>query len=282
MVERGPPEKFPLIDFEQFSEMGGWRLPFLYAGYKIAEHLRDRLEKDRTDKKKSILGELMNSYRIKWSQDFDTVVANAFPKPYAWYRFSEGASTIDVLYTVEHGGLEYPVYMLREDQRKPEEKELAENIEYVVKNGESPYESVEKIRPFYNDNFSKKAAVKLTRGDFSRLADPRHFTRWFVMDDTWLIQQYGKEIERMEISTSAGRKTVKAYKRPGKGAVFSYWFAGDLIYDLIDGPFDVIQRRIEKYMNEDAERVFLKNEYKMISGVIRSLFNPKPVPLTYG
>ena len=156
---------------------------------------------------------------------------------------------------------------------------------FVEDKGKSPYDETGKLEPYYNElAFNEyRAAIKYTRSDFKRLPDPKYFARWLVMNDAWMVQQYGKMKEVMNVTSSKGNEyIVKEYSRPKPKDVFSFWFIGDIIYDLVDTGFDKLQAYvISKGFSEATQQTLIKEEYKMIWDIITTLAQRRPTQLEF-
>jgi hypothetical protein len=274
-------QKYPLWDSKKLADEG-FGLVKDYVFYKAIDWLKPP-EEERKTKAWKIIGEALDSTQEFQRQGYITKLNSVFPKLAIWNRYSEGASKIEKLYTVQIHGAELPVYITEKGDEKPKEDSIRENIKKARDVKESPYNDKGSMIRYYNDNFSNKAATKYSRGDFDKIEDQAEFRKWFVRDDTWLIQQYGDRLheDEMDVDLDGISYHVKVYSKPSRLMNWFYWAAADKIYDFVDGPFDVIQDRIEAELGTDARQLLLKNEYKAITGLIRSLFSTRSPELNY-
>lgn len=274
-------KKYPFFDSKKLGEEG-FALVKDYAIYKAIDWLKPAEDKRKT-KAWKIFGEALDSTQEFHKQGYITKLNSVAPKVAIWKRYSEGASNIDKLYTVHIHGAELPVYITEKGDEKPTEDTIKENIKKARDTKKSTFNKKSEIISFYNGNFSNQAAKKYSRGDFDKIEDQAEFRKWFVRDDTWLIQQYGKRVHEEETSVNLDGMNydVRVYTKPGKFMNWLYWAIGDKVYDFVDAPFDIIQERIEGELGKDARQILLKNEYRAITGLMRALFSTKSPELNY-
>ncbi len=232
-----------------------------------------------------IVDGIMKGMKFGYKENFNNKWPDILPKIAVWKRFADSSTNIGKLYTVEMSGFEFPVYMIDNAGKLPDPSMelLNKNIDEIAETGKSPYNGIEEMVKFYNNDFSRLAAGKFTRGDFesSMLEDPRQFRKWLMRDQTWLIQQYGDMVDEIPVTLENGATVkVRVYDSTNSITNWLFWFVGDQIYDLIDAPLDPLQRKVEEY-SRDAGQIFLKTEYKAISGITRSFFTSGRLPLLY-
>lgn len=281
----GEMEKFPFVSFSGIKE-NGLTAAKEYVMYNIFNGLYGALGiKEKADD--SFLGGLIDTLfsanMLRYKAGYTNRVPKMFPLPYVWKRFAESPSDIDKVYTAKMAGYQFPVYLMDDKGKIPEPSDelLKENIDKTAETGATPYNERDIAVKHYKD-FSTLAAKKYTRGDFERLEDPDTFKKWFVRDDTWLIQQKGELIGTKTITTDKGVPVeINIYKKPGKFETWKYWFVGDIIYDFVDAPLDrSIQPLIETYVPDKVQE-FLRKEYTAISALRRKFINGGRTPLLY-
>lgn len=277
-------EQFPLVDFEKLD-----KVPSIVGNYVAAEglgYIGDAMEPEKGQKETlphSLLRGAINSTAQMNRQKYITGINDVAPGLAVQKRFSEGASKIEKLYCVEYDGFDVPVYMTEKEDIAPNDDVLTKNVKSIKDNLRSAYDEKGMIIELYNDNFGNKAASKYTRGDVDKIEDVLEFRNWFIRDDTWLMQQYGDRIHDDEKTIEVDGESfyVKVYARPSTLQTWMYWAVGDKIYDFIDAGFDPVQEEIEKYLSPDARQLMLKEEYKVITSVIRSVFSSRSPELRY-
>jgi len=266
-------QKFPLVSAKDLYT-DGWKIPFQYAMYRAAEHFK-KPERERVTLSDNIIHGYLDEVGKINEQKYKIGFDNTFPLVSAYKGFANDPTIIDTMYTVEAYDHEFPVFVRDKNDSHPTDKMLSTAIETVRDQKKSPYDERNKTDKFYYQPFDIKAAPKYTRGDISNEAlfpEPLRFRRWFVMDDMWRIQQYGKIKEEKPITIDGTTYTVRHYEKPDKWNSFIYWAIGDKIYDAIDGPFDIVQEKIIKTLPPPARQYITKEEYKMIARVRRSFF----------
>ncbi|RLJ10291.1 MAG: hypothetical protein DRP15_00450 [Candidatus Aenigmatarchaeota archaeon] len=279
-------EKFPFFDWKEIGKHGSTIL-WNYGMFKLTSYVKDYLEGRKDDNFLNKIIYIEADRRRELSeQNFRTHFVKAFPKFAAWYGFSKGSSMIDKVYTIEYKGYEIPIFIKDfYSVEEPTPEKIREAIDFVEDKGKSPYDEAGKLEPYYNElAFNEyRAAIKYTRSDFKRLPDPKYFARWLVMNDAWMVQQYGKMKEVMNVTSSKGNEyVVKEYSRPKPKDVFSFWFIGDIIYDLVDTGFDKLQAYvISKGFSEATQQTLIKEEYKMIWDIITTLAQRRPTQLEF-
>jgi len=279
---------FPIVNWEKLHE-GGWKIPF----YRMGVSLVDRYNTDpseRTGFFSKALGGYLDTQKRLWTQEARTRYQNTFPFIAAHQGFSSGPTEIDRLYTVEvsdeTGTHELPVYVKEEGDTLPSRDLLGKNISYAVEERESPYNRKGVMSAFYKGDFSGKAAEKYTRGDIKDshlFPEPDRLKRWLCMDDAYRLQQRGELYNEDDFSIDGISYKVRVYKRPEKERWDSwlYWAFGDKLYDLIDAPFDAIQKRLGGFSPDFAYEL-TKNEYKTVAAIRRSFFrNKNRLPLSF-
>jgi len=248
----------------------------IYNASGVEAHAEDNLLMSTVDS-------FMNATILRYHAGYTNRVPKMFPLPYVWERFAESPSDIDKVYTAEMANFEFPIYLMDDAGKKPEPSDelLRENIDKTAETGATPYNDANMLISHYKD-FSTLAANKYTRGDFARLEDVQEFRKWFVRDDTWLIQQLGEVVETKTVTTEKGKDVkVNVYKKPGRFETWKYWVVGDIIYDLVDAPLDkTVQPLIQTYV-PDREQEFLKKEYTAISAMRRNMFSGARLKLLY-
>jgi hypothetical protein len=284
--------KYPFVNWTAFAENGnGLKIPFYYAIKKALTPIKKNLESYVMSGGDLITNMLIypvvSGIQNLAEQQFGAKSQEVFPKFRAWYDFSRGASTIERLYTVAYtvGGVtrEFPLYITAGGDPQPTDDKLESGIKTVIDDHKSPLNGTEIGGEFYRSDFSLIGAEKYTRGDFKKLVEPGFFRKWFIRDDTWLIQQYGERDLTLERDVLVNGTThhVNVYKRPSEFLYLIYWGVGDKIYDIIDTPYDPLQKYIEKRIPKQAQQILLRDEYKTIAGVRRGLFNTARTPLEY-
>jgi hypothetical protein len=273
--------KYPFIDRTQFNKDALGMLKN-YIIYKAINRLKPEEDKRKT-RFYDIFGSLLDTTQTFHRQNFLEKCQRIFPKITTWYNFSEGASNVQELYTTVIDGAEFPVYLRGPKDTIPTDETLNQNIKIARDTKKSFYNERNAVLDLYDHEFSNIAAEKYSRCDFKNIEDPHEFRKWFVRDDTWLIQQYGERAvsDEKEIELEGKSYHVNVYKRPNKFRTWLYWAIGDKIYDIVDAPFDPLQKRIETNMPADARQLMLKTEYKVITNLIRSLFVRKKPQLQY-
>ncbi len=277
-------------------------LPINYGLFRLSKHYQDIVRQRRIEMSKAgqppskILGtidRLLGQYAERASQTIDQEILPKISPRIAVYRgFWRGASKVDRLYTVEFEdqGLVYemPVYLRRNEQEEPSEELLRKNIEEVVNTKKSPYNG--DLGEFNDEYFTRWSTVKYSRNDYNTFIDPRTWNKWFVRDDLWDHQQYGGLKEQKTITVGEGAKTknyiVRAYSRPGALQRFWYWLFGDIEYDILDKPFDMIQRATERgieagILPDNSRDILVEEEYKNIAGLRRVFFRTGRRPLEF-
>jgi hypothetical protein len=274
--------QYPFVDAKEFRK-DFWGLLKDYAIYNVIDAVKPSYKTRERSKGMNALGRLLDSQELMYEQSFFEKKNRIFPKLAAWNRFSKGASKIDRLYTVEMYGIEMPVFMSKKGDEDPTDEILTENIRSAKRDKESVFNQKKMILNLYDDKFSDVAAEKYSRSDMSKREDPYEFRNYFIRDDSWLIQQYGKRDEKREkeIDVDGERYQIKVYMKPSRWRNWLYWAIGDKIYDIIDAPFDPIQKRAEKNMTPDARQIMLREEYKVITSLIRALMRSRSPQLDY-
>lgn len=264
---------YPFVDYAKF-QTDFWTMTKAYFKRTVASLFKTDPEKRETVISK-LLGAVVDSVYTMNEQEFCVKWQEIFPKVAAWQAFAESPADIKFMYTLEYkrngNTYEVPIYLQAGKDTDPTDEMIAKAIDTVRDTHESPYND-ESASTFYRAGFSKIGAEKFTRGDFKRLPDPKNFRRWFVMDECWNMQQQGRVKEVKEKKDTKGTKwTVRKYGQEPAMSKFLYWAIGDKIYDMIDAPFDPMQRYMEKAgLPPDAQQTLIKEEYKMIAGIRRS------------
>jgi hypothetical protein len=280
--------KYPFVDFERlrkdFGDVVGSILKYhLVEGVYQALNVEGNAETGGIGWK--IIDGVMKGMKFGYKGNFKNKLPDMFPKIAVWKRFADSTANIGKLYTVEMSGFEFPVYITDSAGKLPDPSMelLSKNIDEIAETGKSPYNSIEEMVKFYNNDFSRLAAGKFTRGDFesSMLEDPRQFRKWLMRDQTWLVQQYGDVVDEISVTLEHGATAkVRVYDSTSSMTNWLFWAVGDQIYDFIDAPLDPLQRKVEGY-SRDAGQIFLKTEYKAISGITRAFFTSNRLPLLY-
>lgn len=282
--------KYPFINFKAFAENNnGMKLPLYYIANKITKPVRESMQSyvmaGGDFFTNVVLYPAVNTIENWTGQQFHTKSQEVLPKIRAWYDFSEGASTINKLYTISHtvSGVtrEFPVFATEPGDVQPTDDKLEKGIRTTIDENRSSMNG--DISNFYRKQFSLIAAEKYTRSDFAKLEDPMAFRKWFVRDDTWIIQQYGNRDLTLEKDLIVDGNThhVYVYDRPSDFLTWLYWAVGDKVYDFIDGFYDPLQSYMEGKIPPQAEQIMIRDEYKAIARVRRGLFNSARTPLEY-
>ncbi|MBU0953469.1 MAG: hypothetical protein KKA90_03555 [Nanoarchaeota archaeon] len=280
-------KKYPWVNGEEAFEKGGmWKLPAWYFTDKLGQYLQKKLpEENRDNPWKTVAGGFIDGLQQRAEQTWHVTLTKSFPYVSLLWGWANGTSNIEHMYTVEHKGHEIPIYLSTQafgvDTPTPEL--LQENVRHVVTHRESPYND-DSLQSMYNGIFGDSDAVNATtRGDYSRLQDPKLFRKWFVRDHTYLIQQRGELIKEETEVVDGVSYTIRTYEDPSKWMNLLYNFTISFVYDFIDAPFDPLQRQIEKVLTHGASDRLIENEYKRaISPTIRAFFrNDARNPLEY-
>ncbi|MFH1978102.1 MAG: hypothetical protein ABIJ92_02150 [Candidatus Aenigmatarchaeota archaeon] len=276
-------KKYPLVDTKELFDDGGWQVPFHYAIHIAAKGFSKPPE-ERISKFDKALHAGLDWIEEQYFQRALTGFNKTFPKLSAYRGFFNNPTNLETMYTVVHKGHELPIYLRDSNDPRPTDSMLADNIKVVRDTDVSPYDQRAKVENFYDSEFGAVAAPKFTRGDIENeklFPEPLRFRGWFIKDDMWRMQQYGEMKER-KVSAEGGDFTVREYSLPDKWNSFWYWAIGDKIYDIIDAPFDTIQEQLIAKSPPAFRQYLTKEEYKMIAGIRRSLFNPRTsTPLTF-
>ena len=284
-------KKYPFVDWGELQE-NFWPLVKYSITRGIAKAGQNALPAaSRNTVLKKIVGGLFDGMYTFGDQQVKTRWQQSCPKIAAWQMFGRTPAEIKCLYTTEvtKNGVTYeiPVYVQSPDDPDPTDDIFQSNLDHVRDNEESPYNQEGKMRSFYREDFSLIGAEKFTREDFNRLQDPESFRRWFTMDECWNIQQFGEHVAtETKTDTHGNTYTIRKYKRESDPMKWLYWTAGDIIYDFVDAPFDPLQRYVESIgLPPDSQQTLIKEEYKMIAGIRRSVFrntsrNPMDFDLT--
>jgi len=305
MVKYQARPKYPFVNGKQlFSNGNWWKIPASYATYHIGKHYREIFDEEARNQVQAgqnvgwglKLARNAADSAERWSlETFEQGYNYAFPKIAAWTDFAISPSRIQHLYTVEVEGFEVPIYAQGFKQGKgqylkgrvdvPEDlqdlpanfqQELAERVKYTLDNKESWLDkgAGEDLSNLYDQWWTVVGGDKYSRGDFpNRFEDPHKMEKWFVKDDTWVIQQYGDTNVEPNVVVDGTAYTVKRYKRPSNLMMWLYSF------------FDPIQRRIwkDEHKTEGSkawEQTFIEAEYKPIAAFRRMLFSNRR-PLAY-
>ncbi|MEM5797955.1 MAG: hypothetical protein QXG26_00980 [Candidatus Aenigmatarchaeota archaeon] len=281
----------PLVNLDEIGNV--WKLPVYYAGHKLLEKINIPEEK-RKNLASDIIGGLLDSWTELYRQKYKTLPRKIAPGLMIELDFSNGATTIRELYTVEYNGAEVPIYLKSyATEQGPTDEELKKGIEFVIKNNKSPYWTPtkgvprieSKLNKYINGAFTHLAAKKYTRLDYGSGVEILEyaFLERFVRDETWLMQQYGPVIDSKTITLDDGTNwKVNVYGRPNKLMTYAYWKFGDLYYDMIDTTFDPIQDMLDNLgISEVGQASFVLDEYKAISRGRRGFFNPRGIQLAY-
>lgn len=287
-VSEMPP--YPLINTQ--ATLGDYlALPLNYALAKLSEYGYEKVRERRVEQYRrgeppsrflGAIDRLLEQAKTGFTQQFDVGVQKISPRIAIYRAFWNGASAADRLYTVEFedAGLIYemPVYLKKEEQEEPSTELLQENIKKIVTAKVSPYN--DELSQFYQPLFNY-GVVKYTRNDYNAFLDQVTWRKWLVRMGLWNHQQFGIEEGRWSLTMTTGNTTrdytIRQYSRPGLLNRFLYWFLGDLVYDVIDWPFDRIQEATEVAIDNGWAPHTLRDdlvaaEYKGISGLLRTLF----------
>jgi hypothetical protein len=270
-------KKYPFIDFSQIGHLPG--MLYDYGAYKLIEKYNPKQSERKTKVSKTIGGSL-DLYGSIRKSNFVAKFPRVTPKVAVWKDFSDGASKLDRLYTVEIHGAEMPVYMAERKDPEPTDEMLEENIKFARDKKESQYNATEKTVPFYDEDWTRAATNKYTDQDFELLEDKKEFRKWLVRDDTTLWRQFGKLDKEKELQVDNAKYNVKVYKKPGRFITWLYWAAGDQMYNAIDTLYNPLQKWLLKGP-KDLVQYLLKLEYKAISGARRTLFSRQYPQLAY-
>jgi len=272
---------YPFIDFNDLRK-NWYKIPYHYTMTKILRPLQTP-SGERESLPSILYGGLVDALLTNNEQKLNVELRDSFPKIRVWQDFANSPSKIQEIYTVEWGSKELPIHLRAIGGPEATNEELKKGITFVrdkktVDNyTQSPYNEVRgdyHITDFERKSFTDMAADKYTRGDFGTFIDPARFNPWFIKDDTWYIQQKGQiKTQEKKINVDGTDYTVRSYERPNRLNMWWYWFVGDQIYDAIDVWFDPIQRLAEKLLTEEAQQTFVREEYKMIAGIRRSVFD---------
>ncbi|RLJ08039.1 MAG: hypothetical protein DRP16_02205 [Candidatus Aenigmatarchaeota archaeon] len=291
------PPKVPFVNTDALKR-NIFALPFYYIVKKATEgyraDIREKKEKGITPK--SILGDLLGITIENFSQHFDVLFLETFPKIKTWEKYKEGATKIERLFTVEFMGYELPVYACDIDDPEPTTDMLKKAVTTVKQTYKSPLNG-EEAAEFFRGPFSQ-AANKITRGDYGRIIDPIRFNKWFSRMEMYMIQQNDPKEKEYRITLDNGESfTIRMYRKRRdrsllesltntRGRVFRY-ILEDKIYDLIDWFFDPIQEKIMEwessgFIPEGYTQALVKREYKVISRFVRDIYrNPSRPPLEF-
>jgi len=297
-------KNYPFIDFKEWKR-NFISIPLDYVLYKIFGYFKSVIPEpeNRETILSKIFGGFCDAEYKSRQQRLDAALRASFPKVMIWADFAYSPSTIEELYTVEWTNppgpnREIPIYYRIKKKGEapgpvPQDTELADQIR-KVRDEKTPKDKIQSPYnkmggEYYDEAFDKTAVDKYTRGDFGRFIDPGRFNRWFVRDDSWVIQQYGPRLNghgfvngEKSLNVDGVNYTVRRYGRPSPLMMWWYWVVGDKVYDFIDGAFDPIQRLAGKIFSLAAQQSLVTEEYKMIAGIRRSMFdNPSRLDLTY-
>ncbi len=286
MVHTQTIAQYPLLTGEFFHD--GWKIPVYFGINKLAADLSVPLAQRTGNIPKILVGGFIDFVKEWSTQRYKTEIPKSLPLLGTWRGFAEGTSNVEHLYTVAFQGHELPIHLtLRERQAAaadPTDDQLTEGVRQVVRERKSPLNTGE-LSSYYNGDFDTyKSSSKYTRSDYENsLIDPNKYKKWLVRDDLWNIQQRGPLRQSRILAVDGTAYTVRKYGRPASLSTFWYWLIGDIVYDLIDGPFDPIQRQVNRILSHAAQQELTEVEYKhAITPTIRSLFrNSARLPLEF-
>ncbi|RLI96581.1 MAG: hypothetical protein DRO99_04210 [Candidatus Aenigmatarchaeota archaeon] len=281
---------YPFVDWESFKNT--WYKMIAHSFLKEVFSLYNTPPEDRNSLPEKIIGCIFDAEKRKYTQMLRTEVSQSFPKIVVWGNFADSPSLVEEMYTVEWGNKEIPIHFRTESGGAVSDDALSDAIRFVrderttrYNKHQSPYNydrDEYNVTRFHDEKFSDLAADKFTRGDYGTFVDPGTFNPWFVRDDTWMIQQYGTNIDERTLTVDGTSYTIRGYRRPNKLSMWWYWAVGDKVYDIIDVWFDPIQKVADRIFSKDAQQELVRQEYKMIAGIRRSLFdNPGRIDLAY-
>ncbi len=235
---------------------------------------------------------LRNQRNARIGEEWERIegkIAKAFPLVGVHHDYGKGSSGIEVLYTAELNGYEFAIHAVKEGEQAPSQEILVNRARNLKSERKSPYQEKGAIMPLYRDGFSDPGAPHLTLEDFPIVTpDPTMLYSWFVRDEMWTIQQFGKELEfdngQTEIDVD-GLK-VRKYGRPKARSIWFSWEVINLLYKSFDPAY-----RLGKYFGSEKDKDRNKNpitqylfeqQYKSVTRAYRALRkNPKRKPFVF-
>lgn len=302
-------KEYPIVRGKELKN--AWRLPLYYMGKEICKNISSSWfpEQSRTDLLNNTLGTFFDAMCVTYNQQFGVGMYSTFPRIRVFSAFSDDATNIERVYTLEVDDLgvtyELPVYLQKFDEDKPTDAILTRNADFTKQHGISPYNKIESMATGYiRKYFNQFGIEKFSRGDFKRYFhdEPEKFFRWIGRDSTWHIVQYGDRDAATESALppmAAGK--IKVYETttktsgfwydlgrvmgddsPSSWSSFLYWQLGDWIYDGVDllfGPAEAILTASN--IPKPAVRTIMDLEYKVAAASRRGLFRGRGINFEY-
>ncbi len=294
-------KQYPLVKWKNVPSI--CKIPI----YKALEGIIKNINKP-AEQRKSLVADffygILDTYQYSVGPEGrEGIIRAAFPRIEIERDFGRGASNIHRMHTIEYRGVELPVYIQAKTNGatdpEPTDDGLRQNIKHILEHNESYYNDSsrairnksgeDKFRRFYNDNFSKLAATKLTRLDFgggatkSKIAENEllqiAYPRWFARQEAWWIQQYNSRdtTKERDVTVDGTSYHINCYKRPPQLSLWWYWKKGDKIYDYIRTWVDPIFDGFERlgFTESSLVPIILGMYKRAISTAHRGFSNPR-------
>ncbi|MBI4020232.1 MAG: hypothetical protein HY367_02785 [Candidatus Aenigmarchaeota archaeon] len=293
MAHKSKVSQYVNPQFVAFDQLGNvWKMPVYWGVREIGRGITDyaqglRQAAQETGRKaggayvlETLLGRNLQEYG---RQNLQALITNTFPKLHFWDLWSYGITNIDKLYTIEHKGAELPVYIKADKGSEPSPEIIQQHIGYLLDNNMSIYNyQINTDLQFFERKTQEQTLNKYSRGDYeNQFVDPDRFRRWLVRDECWYVQQFGDQLqaEERDVNVRGQQYHVKVYRKPHRSILnWAYWFAGDQLYDIIDMPFDNVQRLVETGIQvagipRDLLETLTEFEYTGIAATRRAIFS---------
>jgi hypothetical protein len=271
--QEGNKPSFPFIDRKYSKNI--WRIPIYWGISRLFKPLVDATS-GSPDKGTQILNAALGMVYNWTGQLSDLYFRKGMPKLAAWRGFANGQSTMKVMYTIEVGNFEMPIFEHSTDPVELIRRNFAisPDGEYVVSRFNR------KLGGYCSKGASwvkDGSALKYTRGDYGDLIDADLANNWFARDYTWDMQQFGP----VTGTATIGSFLIKSYGRPSKMGTFFRNMIGDKIYDVLDIPFDMLGPAGLGLISRGAQQAYKDSEYKAIAAVRRSVIQTPRKNLAY-
>ncbi len=219
-------EKYPWIgDTSKFWPMVG----FAIKGY-AANFVKD-LIKNNPEKGWKIATQIVDSYVKRCDKGVETAWNTISPKGAGIVDMYDGASNLDVVYTVDWPGTNYelPIYFQRKKEKLPDDFDglLKDRIRHAKKEMESPYND-EDLKEYFRDGYNEPGFPVQTWGDVpDNCIDPVRPKKWAVREESEVYAQKGPQLEVRYLDVDGETYTIRKMGEPsGMNKFFhcaSYW-----------------------------------------------------------